>query len=105
MEMRTPWFTRDQWEELREFADDPEIRELSFERWQRMALIGEEAFQDGGMAVRRRYVDTRQLLAWCRDHGRRVDGEALCAFVVRDNPALLEKMQHVSFRLDEGTWS
>jgi len=102
MQIGTPWFTQEQWERFREVAEDPEIRGLSFERWRAQAEMAEEAFQSEGMNVRRDYVDVGELLAWCRSHGQRIDGEGLCAFVVGKDGRMPDNLHHVDFRIDPG---
>ena len=77
------WFDREQWQRLREVAADPERLEESYEAWVAMAERAIRHLEATGMLIERVPVDTEELIAWCKDRTRPIDGSARAEFAAR----------------------
>ena len=74
------WYDRDQWQRLRQVAADPERLEESYEEWIAMAERAIRDLEATGMLIERVPVDTEELIAWCNEQGRPIDGSARAEF-------------------------
>jgi hypothetical protein len=75
------WYTREGWERLRELAADRDALDYTFEDWERGALVAIRDLKSVGRQVNKVPVDIEALVAWCREHGRRLDSAARAEFV------------------------
>ncbi|MFW6334559.1 MAG: hypothetical protein ACOC0W_04740 [Desulfosalsimonas sp.] len=75
------WYTRQQWEILRQVAADSEKMEDSFEKWEASAGHAYRILLESGFVVRAVYVDVAELLNWCRSRNRPLDGEARTDYI------------------------
>jgi hypothetical protein len=78
------WFDRDQWERLRDVAEDPDRLEDSYDEWVAMAERACADFEAQGMLIERVPVDAEALVAWCNEHERPIDGAARAEFVAKE---------------------
>lgn len=78
------WFDRQQWEHLRQVAADPERLEESYEEW--VAMVERTIFdlEAKGLFIKRVPIDTTQLVSWCGEQGRPIDGRARAEFAARE---------------------
>ena len=70
------WYDRAQWQRLREVAADPERLENSYDEWVAMAEKIIRDLEATGMLIERVPVDTEDLIVWCNERARPIDGEA-----------------------------
>ena len=60
------WYLADQWELLRERADDPEVLVERYEDWVEQADRMVALFKSQGMRVVKVEVDVEEVVAWCK---------------------------------------
>ena len=77
------WYDRDQWQHLRQVAADPEVLEESYDDWVAMAEKAIRELEASGMIIERVPVDTTDLVAWCSEQNRPIDGSARAEFAAR----------------------
>ena len=70
------WYLADQWELLRERADDPEVLVERYEDWVEQADRMVALFKSQGMRVVKVEVDVEEVVAWCKAGGRPFDSKA-----------------------------
>ncbi len=70
------WYLADQWELLRERADDPEVLVERYEDWVEQADRMVALFKSQGMRVEKVEVDVEEVVAWCKAAGRPFDSKA-----------------------------
>ncbi len=70
------WYLADQWELLRERADDPEVLVERYEDWVEQADRMVALFKSQGMRVVKVEVDIEEVVAWCKAGGRPFDSKA-----------------------------
>jgi hypothetical protein len=75
------WYGPEQWSLVRALAADPERLESTYEEWEAMATQAMRDLAARGISSVKVDVDARELLAWCRERQRPVDGRARAAFV------------------------
>jgi hypothetical protein len=80
------WYSREQWELLKQAADDADGMDDTFSQWERNAQNAHRVLRQSGYAVEIVDVDVAELLGWCKSQRRPLDGEARSEFV-------LEKLQ------------
>lgn len=78
------WYDRNQWERLRQVAADAEVLEESYEGWLAMAERGIRELEETGMIIERVPVNAEDLIAWCNEQGRPIDGPARAEFAARE---------------------
>jgi hypothetical protein len=78
------WYDREQWQHLRQVAADPEVLEESYDEWVAMAENAIRELEARGMIIERVPVNTTDLVAWCREQDRPVDGSARAEFAARE---------------------
>ncbi len=83
------WYTRAEWERLREIADNRGALDDTFDEWERGALAALAELAAMGRRVRKVPIDVDDLAVWCHQRERRLDGAARAAFVTH----LLEQEQ------------
>ncbi len=71
-----PWYRADQWELLRERADDPEVLVERYEDWVVQAERMLALLEKQGMSVEKIDVDVEEVIAWCKAAGRPFDSKA-----------------------------
>ena len=71
-----PWYLADQWELLRERADDPEVLVERYEDWVVQAEKMLALLESQGMSVEKIEVDVEEVAAWCTSAGRPFDSKA-----------------------------
>ena len=75
------WYTRRDWEHLRDKSVDPEELDASFDEWEFSAIETECQFQAMGREVHRIAVTAEGLVAWCKANRRPLDRAARAAYV------------------------
>ncbi|MFP4255990.1 MAG: hypothetical protein ACLFQ9_03935 [Desulfobacterales bacterium] len=75
------WYSREQWELLRQVAPDFDSMEQTYELWKDKTGNAYRILQQSGYRVETVDVDVTELLRWCKTHGRSVDGEARSDYI------------------------
>jgi len=75
------WYSRQQWEILKQVADDAESLDHTFSQWEAKAQNAARMLRQSGYAVEIVDVDVTELLQWCKSGNRPLDGEARSDFV------------------------
>ena len=75
------WYSREQWELLRQVAADWDSMEPTFERWESSAGNAYRMLRQSGYRVETVDVDVADLLQWCKTRNRPVDGEARSDYI------------------------
>lgn len=75
------WYRPQQWHRLRQVSADVEQLEESYYEWLSLASARFRDLQELGLNIRKVDVDVEDLLEWCKQRGRRVDGEARVLYV------------------------
>jgi len=70
------WYDRAQWQRLRQIVTDPERLENSYEEWIAMAEAAVRDLEATGMLIEKVPVDTEDLIVWCNERSRPIDGAA-----------------------------
>lgn len=74
------WFTADEWQKLKEVADDKEQLGETYEKWVAGIARLERQLHDAGQHVHRIPLDVDKLARWCKARNRPLNGEARSAF-------------------------
>ena len=84
------WYRRDQWPRLLEVAEDADELEDTYEGWLQIANERFNNFKVPGVLLKKVDVDIEELIAWCAERGRPVDGSARSEFVAEKVRELAE---------------
>jgi len=78
------WYTKGQWQRLREIADDREVLDDSYEDWRQAAERAVADLRSNGVAVRKLFINVEEAAAWCaiNKRRRRFNSAARSAFVI-----------------------
>jgi hypothetical protein len=89
------WYSPDQWSKLKLVADDSETLDSNYEEWRAgVEKTLQELRSQPGIRAVKVSVDVQALQQWCRDRGKRLDGEARVQFIV-------EKVRDMSAEADD----
>ena len=75
------WYKPEQWERLREVADDPSEIEDTYEEWRAQAEDAIAQLRAEGYRFERVIVDIEELRAWCDQRDLPVNSEARADYV------------------------
>jgi hypothetical protein len=75
------WYTPWEWAKLRKAVSDPERLDDSYLAWRRSARQVLHQIREKSLDCKRVFVRVDELVAWCREQGRAVDGPARAAYV------------------------
>ena len=75
------WYTKIEWEKMKEISSDSERLENSFEEW---GKISEKALRDmkaNGLIVEKVFIKTNEFSIWCKIHSMPVDAASRSRYV------------------------
>ena len=75
------WYSREDWERLREIADDRDKPDDTYEDWERHALKMIHDLETVGRRVQKVPINIEALIAWCRERKCRIDMAARSEYV------------------------
>jgi hypothetical protein len=75
------WYSREDWERLREIADDRDKLDDTHEDWERQALKMIQDLEAVGRRVQKVPINIEALIAWCRERKCRIDMAARSEYV------------------------
>ena len=85
------WYRRDQWPRLLEVAEDADELEDTYEGWLQIANERFKTFKVPGVLLKKVDVDIEELIAWCAERGRPVNGSARSEFVAEKVQEMTEE--------------
>ena len=77
------WYKPEQWSRLREAAADTGVLEDTHEEWRRQAQEKFSELGRQGLRIERIEIDVEELIAWCGEQKRALDGLARAEFTSR----------------------
>ncbi len=75
------WYGREDWERLREIADDRDKLDDTYEDWERQALKMIQDLEVVGRRIQKVPINIEALIAWCRERKCRIDMAARSEYV------------------------
>ena len=75
------WYSREQWDRLLSVAADRADLEDTYDDWVRIAERGISKIRRTGLKPTKIPIDVEELIDWCREESRPVDGQARADFV------------------------
>jgi hypothetical protein len=75
------WYRADQWQRLRSLAADAHVLHDTYAEWEASAMERLADFRARGMLVQPVPVDIDELVQWCRERHKAMDGKARSQFV------------------------
>src|SRR5579872_4151938 len=81
MQVGLAWYSREDWERLREIADDREKLDDAYEDWEHQALKVIRDLEAVGRRVRKVPINIDALIAWCAERKCRVDSATRSEYV------------------------
>jgi len=76
------WYTRGQWQRLREIAHDREVLDDTYEDWRQAAERAVADLRSTGVTVQKVFINVEEAAAWCAKRRRRFNSAARSAFVI-----------------------
>jgi hypothetical protein len=77
------WYRRDQWPLLKSASADAEDLEETYDEWLEYAERHFKDIWDAGINLHKVDVDVEDLIGWCREQNRPLDGSARAAYVIK----------------------
>lgn len=75
------WYRREEYELLHAISADATSMADTYDAWLAGVTKLQLQLQERGMSIRKVDIDVRELLAWCEQQGRPLDGKARSEFV------------------------
>jgi hypothetical protein len=82
------WYSADEWEKLRATAADVDNMEETYDEWVAHARMALKAAEAARLEVVKVVVRIDELVAWCKEKGLSVDGQARASFAAEKGSAL-----------------
>ncbi len=76
------WYSRRQWELLKQVADDAETMDDTYSQWESNTQNAFRILRQSGYPVEIVDVDVAELINWAKSARRPIDGEARSEFVL-----------------------
>ena len=77
------WYKREQWELLKSAAPDTDELKETYDEWLEFAKHSFKVIWDTGIDLVKVDIDVNELIEWCRNEARPVDGAARTSFVIK----------------------
>ena len=77
------WYKREQWALLKSTAPDADDLEETYDEWLEFAKHSFKVIWDTGIDLVKVDVDVDELIEWCKNEERPVDGAARTSFVIQ----------------------
>jgi hypothetical protein len=90
------WYTREEWDAVRQEASDPEVFDASYDEWQANATRVLEKLREQGVAVQRVFVRAAALRTWCAQHGISRNAQARSRYAADRLRDVHEQNPHVA---------
>jgi len=74
------WYRKEQWNRLLAVSSDRDSLEETFEEWLEIAQKQFKEFKRRGTDVRRVDVDVEELIHWCQERKKPIDGKTRSEF-------------------------
>ena len=84
------WYSKDQWERLRQVASDQGNIEDTYEEWMANAEKALQDFKKTSTMTRRVHIDVEELITWCKSKNLLVNGASRSEFA---NEKLYQEME------------
>ena len=75
------WYQPEQWERLKEIANDRADLEPTYEEWRKNASRAISDFQASGQPIKKVKINLEELLFWCNEKGKVVNSESRAEYV------------------------
>src|SRR5262249_25823785 len=75
------WYTEQQWQRLKELADDVEALDDTYANWLQTAEEAVVTLRSNGIEAMKVAVDVEEAARWCAKHGRPFNSAGRAAFV------------------------
>ena len=76
------WYRPQQWQRLRQVSADMENLEENYHEWLVVASARFREMQEQGFDIRKVDLDVEDLVEWCEQKGRPVDGHARAEYAL-----------------------
>jgi hypothetical protein len=80
-EIGLAWYSREDWQRLREIADDRDKLDDAYEDWERQALKMIRDLEAVRRRIRKVPINIEALIAWCAERKCRIDMAARSEYV------------------------
>jgi hypothetical protein len=80
-EIGLAWYSREDWQRLREIADDRDKLDDAYEDWERQALKMIRDLEAVRQRIRKVPINIEALIAWCAERKCRIDMAARSEYV------------------------
>ncbi|SEI41537.1 hypothetical protein SAMN05421831_101395 [Allopseudospirillum japonicum] len=77
------WFKESQWQRLLEIAEDKARLEDTYQQWKQTTEEMIEVFATRGILIEKVPVDVEDLLSWCNEHNKPVNGSSRAEYVTQ----------------------
>ncbi len=77
------WIRPDQWDRLKQVAEDSDRLEASWEEWEAKSLEMIEVFATRGICIEKVDVDVEVLIAWCEERDQPVNASTRAEYVTK----------------------
>jgi len=92
------WYRPEQWQRVRDIADDSDEFEDSYVEWLQIAEEKAKELKGRGLRVEKVDVDSEKLILWCNERGLENNGEARSRYAAERLSELDEKQSLISRR-------
>lgn len=77
------WFEKNQWEKLKEVAEDRDRLEETWEEWHARSLDMIDTFATRNIFIEKVSVDLEELIQWCEKNDKSINSATRAEFVTQ----------------------
>ncbi|KAF0146954.1 MAG: hypothetical protein FD188_3563 [Ignavibacteria bacterium] len=70
------WYTKEEWQKMKEISSDAEIFENSFKEWEQMANKSLVDMKASGIVAQKVFIKNDEFIVWCKIHSLPFDASS-----------------------------
>jgi hypothetical protein len=77
------WYTKEEWQKMKEISSDAEILENSFKEWEQMANKSLVDMKASGIFAQKVFIKTDEFIVWCKIHSLPFDASSRSKYITK----------------------
>jgi len=75
------WYTKEEWQKMKEMSSDAEIFENSFKEWEQMANKSLLDLKATGIIAKRVFIKADEFIVWCKIYSLPLDASSRSKYI------------------------
>jgi hypothetical protein len=75
------WYTKEEWQKMKEISSDSERFENTFKEWEQMANKSLIDMKASGIVAQKVFIKTDEFIVWCKIHSLSFDASSRSKYI------------------------